>query len=111
MKNLKSLIVVLALVFSSQTFAGNNNDNGGNKLFSKKIQKVLSAAKVKSNSGKSEKVTVNFVVNDNGDVIEACAQTSNKEIKQYVEKQFMTLNLKGLQPCVTNTVDVNFINY
>lgn len=101
------LIMALSLGASAKT-TGKENDK--NKL-SKKIQSVLSAPNVIKNKNKNEKVTVYFCVNADGNVIEVNAKTSDKEIKQHLEKEFMTLTLPGLKPCVTNTIDVNYVIY
>jgi hypothetical protein len=110
MKNLKSLVFTLAIIFTISQASALTNDKGGNK-FSQKIRSVLSTPKCLKNKSTTEKITVCFCVNENGDVTEVSAKTNNPEIKAHVEKQFMTLNLKGLQPCVTNTVNVAFVNY
>ncbi|HOZ88019.1 MAG TPA: hypothetical protein PL029_09685 [Bacteroidia bacterium] len=107
MTNFKSLLLALALitgpVLSSHAF---NNDKGPD--FSARIRSALSTPKCFKNKNTHLKVTVYFVVNQNGEVIEANAKTNNAEVKAHLEKQFLGLNLKGLTPCVTNTVDVNF---
>lgn len=109
MKTLKSLLLIVAL-FSTFTTALAGTHDKGPSLFSKKIKAALSTPS-SLKSGSSEKITVYFVVDAEGKVTEANAKTTNKEAKQHIEKQFMTLNLKGLTPCVTNTVDVHFVNY
>jgi hypothetical protein len=110
MTNFKSLLLALALItgplLSSSAHSGDTDPN-----FSAKIRSVLSTPKCFKNKTVHEKVTVCFVVNQNGDVIEANAKTNNMEVKQHIEKEFLGLNLKGLGPCVTNSVDVNFTTY
>ena len=105
MKTSKSpfILLVLFLSLSTAIFAAGDKP----KTFTQKIQAALSAPKqLKS---QSEKVTVCIVVNDDGDVVEANAKTQNSDIKQHLEKQFLGLNLCGLQPCVTNSITVNFV--
>ncbi|MES2681338.1 MAG: hypothetical protein V4635_15695 [Bacteroidota bacterium] len=107
MTNFRSLLLALALITGPVLTSGaHNGDKGPN--FSAKIRSVLSTPNCFKNKTAHEKVTVCFVVNQNGNIIEANAKTNNAEVKQHLEKQFLGLNLKGLTPCVTNTVDVNF---
>ncbi len=110
MKNFKSLLLFLAFILMSSQALTAGNDKGDNKI-GRKIRAALSTPKCLKNKSQTQKVTVCFCVNENGDVVEVSAKTTNKEIKEHVEKQFLTLNLKGLSPCVTNTVDVAFVNY
>ncbi len=110
MKTLKTLLLVLALSGScANGFSANNHDKGPD--LRNKIRSVLSTPKCLKNNSTAEKVTVHFVVNAEGKVIEASAKTNNAEVKQHLEKQFLTMTLEGLTPCVTNTVDVNFTTY
>ena len=97
------ILLVLFLSLSGITIAAGDKP----KTFTQKIQAALSAPKqLKSHS---EKVTVCFVVNGEGNVVEANAKTQNADIKRHLEKQFLGLNLCGLEPCVTNSITVNFI--
>lgn len=106
MKNLKSSLLIIAFIFAiTNVSLAHNNDRP--KTFTQKIQAALSTPKQLKNT--SEKVTVCFIVNADGDVIEANAKTKNTDVKKHLEKQFLGLNLCGLEPCVTNTIDVNFI--
>ncbi len=108
MKTFKSPLLALILFFSFSTALAANDKP---KTFSQKIQAVLSTAKQLAPASGNEKITVCFVVNDDGDVTEVNAKTSNKEIKRHIETHFIGLNLCGLQPCVTNTIDVNFVQH
>lgn len=110
MNTIKSLLLVLAMFILIGQVGATTGDKG-KSAFSKKIQSALSAPKdLKTKSG-PEKITVSFVVNEQGDVTEACAKTNNSEVRQHLQKQFMGMNLQGLAPCVTHSIDVNFINY
>lgn len=106
----KSLLLTLAAFFLLGQVSAISKDNGKNK-FSKKIQAVLSTPKCLKGKANVEKITICFVVNENGDVTEAAAKTANPEVRAHLQKQFMTLNLEGMAPCVTHSVDVNFVNY
>jgi intracellular sulfur oxidation DsrE/DsrF family protein len=105
MKTLTSPLLVLIFLLALSTNSQAHKDKP--KSITQKIQAALSAPKHLKNT--SEKVTVEFVVNADGLVIEANAKTNNPDIKKHLENQFMGLNLCGLQPCVTNTIDVNFV--
>lgn len=105
MKNLKSSLLVLSFIFAMANVSLAHNDKP--KSFTQKIQAALSTPKQLKNT--SEKVTVCFIVNADGNVIEVNAKTKNTDVKKHLEKQFLGLNLCGLEPCVTNTIDVNFV--
>lgn len=108
MKTLTSLLLLLSLtLFTNQAFSSNTDK--GKSPFSKKIQSALSTPKCLKNKAAAEKITVCFVVNDNGDVTEANAKTENAELKGQLQNQFMAMNLKGMAPCVTHSIDVNFV--
>lgn len=107
MNTFKSSLLLVALLVTHITFGSNDKP----KSMSEKIRSVLATTKQLSTTSKSEKVTVCFVVNDDGQVTEVHAKTTNAAIKKHIETQFMSLNLCGLQPCVTNTVDVNFVQH
>jgi|SRR6218665_1331245 len=111
MNTIKSLLLVLALFILIGHVGATTTGDKGKNAFSKKIQSALSAPKgIKPKSG-PEKITVCFVVNEQGTVTEACAKTANPEVRQNLQKQFMGMNLQGLAPCVTHSIDVNFVNY
>lgn len=107
MKTLKTSLLLIALISSLSTVKAASDKP---KTFSQKIQSVLSTSKQLKTTA-SEKVTVYFAVNSDGNVVEVNAKTQNEEIKKHIETQFLNLNLSGLQPCVTNTVDVNFVQH
>lgn len=108
MKTLKTSLLLIALLIISSNVSGANDKP---KSISQKIQSVLSTAKQLKTTSTTEKVTVCFVVNDDGNVTEVNAKTKNLDIKKHIETQFLNLNLCGLQPCVTNTIDVNFVQH
>ncbi len=107
---MKNLLLVLAICLSVNTINATVPGADKNKLI-KKIQNALSTPETVKHKNKSEKITVYFCVNAEGKVIEANAKTSNKDIKQHLEKEFLTLTLPDLKPCVTNTIDINYVIY
>lgn len=106
MKTVKSPLLLIAFLISLSTAVAAKDKP---KTFSQKIQAVLSTSKQLKTTAATEKVTVYFVVNDDGNVTEVNAKTQNAEVKKHIESQFLSLNLCGLQSCVTNTIDVNFV--
>lgn len=109
MKTLTSLLFCLSfIVVTHQASALSLSDKGKNP-FSKKIQSALSTPNCMKDKAAAEKITVCFVVNELGDVTEAFAKTENPELKAQLQKQFMSMNLKGMAPCVTHSIDVNFV--
>jgi len=107
---MKNLLLVLAICLSVNTINATETGTDKNKLV-KKIQSALSTPETVKHKSKNEKITVYFCVNAEGKVIEANAKTNNKELKQHLEKEFLTLTLPDLKPCVTNTIDVNYVIY
>lgn len=101
---------MLAICLSINTVKATVTGADKNKL-GKKIQSALSTPETVKHKNKSEKITVYFCVNAEGKVIEVNAKTNNKEIKQHLEKEFLTLTLPDLKPCVTNTIDINYVVY
>ncbi len=109
MKTLKSLIFLLCF-FSLSVNAATDGEAPLHAL-SKKIKSALNMPEALKKQKQPQKITIYFVVNECGDVTEADAKTENKDAKADLENQFMKMNFKGLQPCVRNSVDVNFIVY
>ncbi|MBL7919181.1 MAG: hypothetical protein JNJ40_02640 [Bacteroidia bacterium] len=107
---MKNLLLVLTICLSVNTIKATETGADKNKLV-KKIQTALSTPESVKHKNKSEKITVYFCVNAEGKVIEVNAKTSNKDIKQHLEKEFLTLTLQDLKPCVTNTIDINYVIY
>lgn len=56
-----------------------------------------------------QKVTVSFVVNEQGNVTEASAKTKDMNAKKDLEQQFMKLNFKDLKSGVQHEIDINFV--
>ena len=110
MKTLKSLLFCLSFIVLTNQASALSLDKGKNP-FSQKIRSALSTPKCLENKATTEKITVSFVVNDKGDVTEAFAKTENPELKAQIQKQFMGMNLKGMAPCVTHSIDLSFVNY
>jgi predicted dinucleotide-binding enzyme len=109
MKNLKSILFVIAILVSNTAFPGDDKSNL--KSLSKKVQSVLKTPEAIKAQHTSQTVTIYFSVNENGDVTDVLACTDNKQIKQDVENQFRCMNFKGLKPSVTNSIDVHFVVY
>lgn len=111
MKTLAFLLAVsIALV--SPVKAGNEHD--GNSLknaFSKTIKSHISMPQALKEKTKHEKITVYFIVNECGEVVEVNAKTRNKQAKTDLENQFKQMNFKGLEAGKANSVDLNFIVY
>jgi hypothetical protein len=110
---MKTITIILALLISF-TYTVKANDDTNVSLthsLSKKVQTSLVMPEALKQQAKTQKITIYFSVNENGKVVEVNAVTNNKEAKADLEKQFMQLNFKGLQPCVYNSIDVNFVVY
>ena len=110
---MKTITIILAL-FLCVTFNAKANDDTNVSLtqsLSKKVQTTLIMPEALKQQTKAQKITIYFAVNEKGEVTEVNARTNNREAKADLEKQFAQLNFKGLQPCVYNSIDVNFIVY
>jgi hypothetical protein len=108
MKTLKSLVLLLSLVCLTSASANNGGDNSTKEL-SEKVKHSITTPESIKEKRHSEKVTVYFTVNKEGQVIEANAKTSDKKAKEDLEKQFLRLKFNGLNPCVQNSVDIHFL--
>lgn len=95
------LITFLALVSMTISYAGNGT--GINKTISKQL-KVPQQLK---NNKLNENVNVQFKINNNGKIILLEVNTSNKELKKYVESEFPKLDLKNE---VTKAETIYFID-
>ena len=109
MKNLKLIVFAISMLVSTTAFPGDDKSNL--KLLSQKVQRMLKTPEAIKEHKASQKITVYFSVNENGDVTDVLARTDNKEIKQDIENQFRCMNFKGLKPSVTNSIDVTFVVY
>ncbi len=110
---MKTITLIFALLMSF-TYSVNANDDTNVSLthnLSKKVQTSLVMPDALKQQAKTQKITIYFAVNENGKVTEVNAVTNNKEAKADLEKQFIQLNFKGLQPCVYNSIDVSFVVY
>jgi hypothetical protein len=98
------LITFLALVSMTISYAGNGT--GINKTISKQL-KVPQQLK---NKKLNENVNVQFKINNNGTIILLDVNTSNKELKKYVEAEFPKLDLKNESTKVETIyfIDLNF---
>lgn len=102
-----SLVLILGFTLNSQ--ANNGSDNALYQSLSKKVQSVITTPYALKQTHQSQKITVRFAVDEKGEVIAAFAKTKNKDIKLDLEKQFLGLNLSGLQPFVYNSIDIKFV--
>lgn len=100
----KIIITTFMLAISTLMFATENGD----------IQKIVSnnfkvPAKLK-NEKLNEKVNVQFKFNNNGELTLINVNSNNEELKNYVEKQFKAINLKGtnLNPDTIYSMNINF---
>ncbi len=105
---LKNKLAILALVF----LLGHNLNATNNPLKNNtsEISNTIKQ-KIKFNnlaSTKNEKINVVFTVNDLGQVNLVIANTNNKQLKQSIESQFMTLNLSQLKSNNAYSIVFNF---
>ncbi|MES2761650.1 MAG: hypothetical protein V4677_05565 [Bacteroidota bacterium] len=106
MNTIKSLILVLVLI--TGTLNATTNTEDVLKSASLKIKESLKMPSELSQENRSQKITIYFSVNEDGDVIKVNAKTKNAEAKKDLEEQFRHLNFKGLNPAVYNSIDINF---
>jgi hypothetical protein len=106
MTAIKSLILVLVLL--SGILKSNNTTDDSLKSASLKIKESLKMPADLTHGNRSQKITIYFSVNENGDVVKVNVKTKNIEVKKDLENQFLQLNFKGLKPAVSNSIDVNF---
>lgn len=103
---MKTIILSMGLFF--MTLSGNAN-TGSEAEAGNKIKQVVTMPESLKQKHRSEKITVNFIVNESGKVIEVNAKTNDKDAKRDLENQFIHLKFEGLNPCVMNSVDINFL--
>jgi hypothetical protein len=106
-----TIILALCLCFIFNVKANDETNVSLTQSLSKKVQATLMMPDALKHQTKTQKITIYFAVNENGEVTEVNVRTNNKEAKADLERQFTQLNFKGLQPCVYNSIDVNFIVY
>ena len=109
MKKLSMIVFLLALSFTRVAMAG--DDKNGLKALSNKVQRFIKTPEALKGQGSTQKITIYFSVNANGDVIDVIAGTENTAVKKDLENQFSCMNFKGLKPDVTNSIDVVFVVY
>jgi hypothetical protein len=108
MKTLKSLLIAITICATSFAHA-----NTGEEAISKEISNRVKHSVIMPQSLKQKnaehKVSVCFLVNEEGKVTEVNALTKDKEAKRDIENQFMGLSFKELAPCVRHSIDINFL--
>jgi hypothetical protein len=107
---MKTFILSLALFLMSITLTANTGEET-TKDISHKIKEMVTMPESLKQKHRSEKVTVDFTVNEGGQVIEVNAKTKDTATKRDLEKQFLQFKFEGLKPCVTNSIDINFLMY
>lgn len=100
------LITSLFLFYSAKAINGENNSEN-----SKMVRSCINVPESIKQKHKTEKITICFVVNEKGDVIEVNAKTKDALAKKDLESQFLKLNFKELPACTTNSIDINFTTY
>ncbi|MES2512745.1 MAG: hypothetical protein V4580_01320 [Bacteroidota bacterium] len=101
-------LLILVLVLLTETLKANDGTADILKSASLKVQESLKMPLELAQQKHSQKITIYFSVNDNGDVVKVNVKTKNPEVKKNLENQFRHLNFKGLKPTVSNSIDVNF---
>lgn len=102
-----SLVLILGITLT--TNANNGTDGALYQNLSKKVQSSITAPETLKQENQTQKITVLFAVDEQGKVISATAKTKNKTVKSDLEKQFLGLNLSGLEPFVYNSIDITFV--
>jgi len=108
MKTLKSLFIAIILLVSFQYKANTGGETVAKEVSNRVKQAVIMPESMKQKNG-SHKVTVSFMVNEEGKVTEVNALTNDTDAKRDLEKQFMHLSFKELAPCVRHSIDINFL--
>lgn len=108
---MKTIIFSLLLVLgTSLTLKANSgSDEALKQSLSKKLQSILTMPDALKHENQSQKITMKFAVDEKGNVIAVNAETKNTDVKLNLEKQFLGINLSGLQPYLYNYIDVKFI--
>ena len=103
---MKTIILSLSLFLMSLSLSAYT---GGEAEAGNKIKQVVTMPESLKQKHRAKKITVNFIVNESGKVIEVNAKTNDIKAKRDLENQFINLKFEGLKPCVLNTVDINFL--
>lgn len=108
MKTLKLLFTALT-IFTAFSIHANNGEELVLKEVGNRVRQAVKMPESMKGKNGSHKVTVNFLVNEEGKVTEVQAQTKDKDAKRDLENQFLHLTFKELAPCVRHSIDVNFL--
>ncbi len=113
--NFTKIILIAGLIFTTVVAVSNttpsttktpNETEKTIRTYFKFPQVLLPHAEIKS--VRSNKVEVLFTTDKNGKVNFVMAKTTDKELKQEIEKQFSTLRLNKLKQNVVHSVVLNF---
>lgn len=108
MKTFAQILFFFSLLISNAGYS-NNGEEAINKEISNKLRKaVIMPESLKGKHG-PHKVTVTFLVNEEGRVTEVYAGTKDREAKRDIENQFLQLYFNELSPCVRHSIDINFL--
>jgi hypothetical protein len=108
MKTLKSLLAAI-VVFTFVSARANTGEEITLKEVGNRVKHtVIMPESMKQKHG-THKITVRFLVNEEGKVTEVSAETKDKDAKRDLENQFMNLCFKELSPCVRHSIDINFL--
>ena len=90
MKNLKFLIIAIALVFSTSLFA-NNGDNpiGNNKSISTVLYEKLTTPELNSVMGDESEATISikFRITENNEIIVMRTSTKDEKMDRYIKRK------------------------
>lgn len=108
MKTFKSLIVAITLLTCTVSKANNGEETISKEVGNRVKQSVITPESIKQKKI-TQKITVCFLVNENGKVTEVNVCTKDLAAKRDLENQFMNLCFKELAPCVRHSIDINFL--
>ena len=89
---MKKMIILLAIVFAGITTAEAGN---GDKNITSIIKKHLKIPNSLKSSKLDEKVNVEFKIEENGRATILKVETTNPDLKNYIIKQFPTIDFKN----------------
>jgi len=108
MKTLKFLLIAFILVsafYPDKAYAKNLLNPV--RIFGEPCkQSKINWRKPSKANPSEQRISICFVVDDNGNVTEVNVKTNNQKIKRQFERQFFSLRFKDLEPCVINCVEV-----